>query len=254
MLFSDRWWEKRCRIFGGKSSTDLPIRTIVYPSHGFTVENEKKIPGEGSGLVIVSYTWAQDAARIGAIRDQDVLKDLVLSNLAAVHGIPKEDLEGLCEGMFVHDWYKDEFAQGAFALYGPGQFSSLFAAVVQPEVYQRLHFAGEATSVHHAWIVGSLNSAYRTVWEILSDDDRRALEKAWGTIEEVERPEEEHVDGTTAASEVPPAGPLKAPAAYIKSHSDTTFNREHVEQVDRKSRSDTTQTRKTITHHFHSRI
>jgi hypothetical protein len=30
-----------------------------------------------------------------------------------------------------------------------------------------LHFAGEATSVHHAWVAGALASAWRAVAEIL---------------------------------------------------------------------------------------
>ena len=41
---------------------------------------------------------------------------------------------------------------GAFALFGPSQFSTLFPLVVQP-VKGILHFAGEATSVHHAYVL-----------------------------------------------------------------------------------------------------
>jgi hypothetical protein len=38
---------------------------------------------------------------------------------------------------------------GAFALFGPGNFSALYPQVTQP-VGGVFHFAGEATSVHHA--------------------------------------------------------------------------------------------------------
>lgn len=176
--FRTRWWEKEPHnIKGGKSSTDLPIRTVVYPSYG---------EGE-SGVLIVSYTWSQDAARVGIlVKDEQQLKHLCLSNLALMHGIKMDELEDNFVAMFAHDWYQDEFAQGAFALYGPGQFSYLFGGVIAPECNGRLHFAGEATSVHHAWIVGSLNSAYRSVWEFLSEKQKSLLESKWGTIEEVE--------------------------------------------------------------------
>jgi monoamine oxidase len=55
---------------------------------------------------------------------------------------------------------------GAFALFTTGQFKNLYPNVTE-SVGGRLHFAGEATSVHHAWIVGSLNSAMRCVEEIV---------------------------------------------------------------------------------------
>jgi monoamine oxidase len=61
--FSERWWEedkpKRAHK-GGASSTDRPSRTIVYPSYGIGQ------PGSGATM-IASYTWAQDAARIGSL-------------------------------------------------------------------------------------------------------------------------------------------------------------------------------------------
>jgi monoamine oxidase len=179
--FKTRWWEIINKIYGGKSSTDLPIRTIVYPSYGYDAE--------GGGVLIVSYTWAQDAARMGVLeKDTQKLKDLCLSNLAVVHKIPLETLEDDFQDIYIHDWYNDKYSQGAFALYGPGQFSTLFESIIKPELENRLHFAGEATSVHHAWIVGSLNSAYRAVWEMLDDGKRKLLTQQWGTIEEVEKP------------------------------------------------------------------
>lgn len=44
--------------------------------------------------------------------------------------------------------------------------------------------------MHHAWIVGSLNSAYRTVFEILQaeklSEEMALLKLRWGTIDEVD--------------------------------------------------------------------
>jgi len=89
---------------------------------------------------------------------------------------------------FVVDWYSDRYTQGGFALYGPSQFTEMFPFLVQPAAGGRLHFAGEATSVHHAWIVGSLNSAYRAVYEILDfeglESKKEALVRLWNKVDE----------------------------------------------------------------------
>ena len=55
--FKTRWWQDPVKmhnktIIGGQTYTDLPIRKVVYPSHGV---NCKDAPG----VLLVSYTWAQ---------------------------------------------------------------------------------------------------------------------------------------------------------------------------------------------------
>ena len=68
LKFESRWWEdpkimpKGRTIKGGISSTDLPIRTCVYPSYGFDVTS-----GPLPGVLLASYTWAQDAQRLGGL-------------------------------------------------------------------------------------------------------------------------------------------------------------------------------------------
>lgn len=90
--------------------------------------------------------------------------------------VHKEFKEGGSEH-FVMDWNSEEYAQGAFALFGPSQFSELWPHIVEPAADGLLHFAGEATSYHHAWIVGALDSAYRAVWEILSHEESNSEEE-----------------------------------------------------------------------------
>lgn len=58
---------------------------------------------------------------------------------------------------------------GAFALFEPGQFTTWLPALVKPE--QNIHFAGEHTDVHHAWIVGALNSAVFTAKNIMTPEE-----------------------------------------------------------------------------------
>ncbi|KAG9125255.1 hypothetical protein FRC07_008382, partial [Ceratobasidium sp. 392] len=185
--FSERWWEtlvppKNGPQIGGISSTDRPTRTVVYPSYGI------RSSGQGATM-IVSYTWAQDAFRLGSLAQgkgsnaETALIAGILKDLTDMHNIAEPNyLRGLMLNYHVFDWYGHESSMGklayinacAFALFGPGQFKNLYPLVTKP-VYGRLHFAGEATSVHHAWIVGALNSAYRSLFEILELEGQKDL-------------------------------------------------------------------------------
>eukprot|EP00250_Pteridium_aquilinum_P020207 c24744_g1_i1 orf=171-2174(-) len=191
LLFKSRWWqdEKVMRgkpIFGGQSSTDLPVRNIVYPSYG--IEDP-----DAPGVLIASYPWGQDAARISALAagEPAQLVQLAISNIATVHDLPITFLQEQYTGQyFIQDWDQYEYSQGAFALFGPGQFTSLFPGLIEPEMDGRYHTAGEMSSVHHAWIVGALNSAWRCVYEILqasgATEKIRELKEKWGEVDEVD--------------------------------------------------------------------
>ena len=81
-------------------------------------------------------------------------------------------------------------ARGVSLPVAPSQFSTVLPALLKPAHSGRVHFAGEALSSGHTWIIGALNSAYRTVAEILAVDGRvdelRTLLDTWGVIDEVE--------------------------------------------------------------------
>ena len=116
VLFKSDWWYQKLGIVGGQSFTDLPLRTIVYPSYGVD-------SGTPSKVLIASYTWTTDASRLGALalgRERQVLKELVLRNLAEAHygvnGNEEVDYDFLVneyEDMHVKDWNIDEYAMGA---------------------------------------------------------------------------------------------------------------------------------------------
>jgi hypothetical protein len=66
---------------------------------------------------------------------------------------------------------------GAFAQFAPGQFSTLYADILQPAGrHGNFHFAGELASHHHAWVSGALDSATRVVGHI--DMDHRSRTKS----------------------------------------------------------------------------
>jgi monoamine oxidase len=63
------------------------------------------------------------------------------------------------------DWSRERGAYGAFAVFYPGQMTTLAHDVARPEA--RLHFAGEHTSIWSGWMEGALESAERVVDEVL---------------------------------------------------------------------------------------
>lgn len=172
--FKERWWEGprvSAPQIGGVSSTDRPTRTVVYPSYGI---------GGDSATIIVSYTWAQDALRLGSyIQGKDTpaeqaLLNIIFKDLTDMHGIKDANgnpdygyLPSIKVDYHAWSWYGSEFSTGrcfvsffiifltfilgAFALFGPTQFRSLYPLVTQP-AFGLLHFAGEATSCHHAYV------------------------------------------------------------------------------------------------------
>ncbi|RUS33033.1 amine oxidase [Jimgerdemannia flammicorona] len=170
LQFQTRFWENGTNpIEGGSSNTDLPIRTIVYPSYGIN-------SGE-PGVLLVSYTWANDAARYGANSDEDIA-ELALRDVVKIHGdIARREYMGRYG---VHYWSTDPTAGGgAFALFEPGQFTTWMPHIKEPEF--NIHFAGEHTDVHHAWIVGALNSALFTTCNIMV---KEGLEKLFRKVTE----------------------------------------------------------------------
>lgn len=147
-----RFWEEDNGIYGGGTVTDLAIRNLFYPDHGRET---------GRGVLLASYTWGEDAQRWGSLPPEERLRQSV-ENVAAIHPQILETVEAGASKM----WHDDEFACGAFALFDPGQQTLLHEAIHAPE--GRIHFAGEHTSLTHAWIQGAIESGLRAALEIHS--------------------------------------------------------------------------------------
>jgi monoamine oxidase len=202
--FKTMWWkEKEFDItLGGVAKTDLPIRVCVYPSYN--------IDDTGPGVLLASYTWGQDSERIAAHVSTNSptgdkgLKELMIYNLARLHtvtidksGLPYEERfqknkQTISDNWITHhawDWSKDEFACGAFALFSPGQFSTLIPHLLRPASDGRFVIAGEHASANHAWIVGALDSSIRGLKQILTrlnlDEKREKMVKEFTDVDEL---------------------------------------------------------------------
>lgn len=228
--FTHAWWITECGInTGGVANTDLPIRVCVYPSYAIHDDpNENAVLlatytwSQGRSLSTLDHEHTNktaDATRIGSLvnsdspRGEDELKRLMLYNLARLHSKNDVEFERLYkiirESYITHhgfDWSEygltfefyqtdhgvddDDYSSGAFALFGPGQFRYLYPHLVRPVADAKLHIVGEAASSNHAWVAGSLESAYRGVWNFLERfqcfDLQAKMKEEFSTIPELE--------------------------------------------------------------------
>lgn len=145
-----RFWEEDENIFGGGTVTDLAIRNLYYPEHGRET---------GRGVLLASYTWADDAERWASLPPRDRLEQ-ALENIAHIHPQILREYEGGASW----SWHDDPHAGAAFAMFEPGQQTRLYADIIRAE--GRIHFAGEHASLAHAWIQGSIESGLRSASEI----------------------------------------------------------------------------------------
>jgi len=140
-----RFWEMDEGIFGGGTVTDLAIRNLYYTDYGKET---------GRGILLVSYTWSEDAQRWGSLLPHERIEQ-ALENVAVIHPQIRDEFETGAS----HMWHDDPFAGGAFALFDPGQQTLLHEEIIKPE--GRIHFAGEHASLYHAWIQGAFESGLR---------------------------------------------------------------------------------------------
>jgi monoamine oxidase len=188
--FKRKWWIANGITKGGLGKTDRPTRVVVYPSYALGD------PVEGEGVLLACYNWSVDAARIGSLSrgsdptKQERILDVIIQDLAIMHNLDPVDLHSWVDSYHFHDWYRDEFTTGAFGMFGPGQFATLFSYLQMPAAGGNLFFVGELTSIYHGWIVAALNSAYRGVHQMLvkegEEELRLQLEKEWGIDPEYE--------------------------------------------------------------------
>jgi monoamine oxidase len=140
-------------VFGGGSLTDNPNRFMYYPSH--------PVPGSDGGVVLASYSWADDASRWDSMSD-DERYAFALRGLQSIHG---RRIEVFYTGQGqTQSWLRNRYAFGEAAVFTPGQLTQFHLDI--PTAEGPVHFAGEHTSLKHAWIEGAVESAVRVALEV----------------------------------------------------------------------------------------
>jgi monoamine oxidase len=126
---------------------------MYYPSHA--------VEGSPGGVVLASYSWADDAARWDSM-DDDQRYAYALRGLVSLHG--ERILPFFTGRGQTQSWMRNPYAFGEAAVFFPGQLTQLHLDI--PTQEGPLHFAGEHTSLKHAWIEGAIESAVRTALEV----------------------------------------------------------------------------------------
>lgn len=181
----ERFWE-RDGIIGGASQSDRIWRACYYPSDNAAIE-QAATPTESRystmyggyeggryvardpdvsrrpAVLLGSYTWGQDARRIGGL-PPEARRDLIVRELAGIHPAIAES--GMVDDHASMFWDTDRWTGGSFCEPGPADHSRLYADVIRPD--GPVHFAGEHASTDPGWIQGSITSALRAVSEIVS--------------------------------------------------------------------------------------
>lgn len=156
----DRFWEENTdygRMNGGYSTTDLPIRSIFYPTdHLFCPDDADCSPGT-PGVMTAAYNIGLDAVRVGGFGDRQRF-NFIKRNVEEVHGLPKGYLDKLVDDHKTINWNEEPYAKGAFSSNLPGQLLNFGYDSLTPEYNNRMFFAGEHTSSKHGWMQGALYS------------------------------------------------------------------------------------------------
>ena len=139
LQFRRRFWEEDEGIFGGGTVTDLPIRNVFYPDHGRET---------GRGVVLASYTLAEDAQRW--VHGPRRALSQALENLAAIHP----------QALHEYEWVREDVARrslrgGRVRAVRAGSADVAARHIVAPEgrAFLRRH-----ASLAHAWIQGAIES------------------------------------------------------------------------------------------------
>ncbi|UCZ53969.1 flavin monoamine oxidase family protein [Bacillus shivajii] len=151
MEFRSRFWEKQ-GLFGGHTVTDLPSRFTYYPSQG--------LGDPGPAVITGSYTLGSDTLLWDSQSEEDRIKFL-LNNLAKIHGdvVYKEFVTG-----YSFSWRQQPYIAGDLAAFKNEDMTQIYPYISAPE--GKIHFAGEHTSTHPAWIEGAVESGVRSAFEV----------------------------------------------------------------------------------------
>ncbi|MFB7586843.1 flavin monoamine oxidase family protein [Streptomyces sp. NPDC056169] len=141
-------------VRGGGTVSDNANRFMYF-------EHAQPMEGADGGIMLASYSWADDALKWDAFADEE----RYLRALAGVQAV----FGRRCEVFFTtkcrtQSWMRDHYAYGEASVLFPGQHTELFPDV--PTSEGPLHFAGCHTSIKPAWIEGALESAVRTALKV----------------------------------------------------------------------------------------
>jgi monoamine oxidase len=168
LFLKERFWEMGSvskKIVGGKCLTDLPLYSMYYPSdHAKAVENKYDnwtlkagARPEEAGVLLASYSWAQEAMRLGNEIPEMQIND-VIRYIEKVHELPAHYIDDKLIDYKSLIWSDVQYIWAGGALSKPGDKNLFSYAVTLPEMDNKIFFAGEHISQKHVTQQGALQS------------------------------------------------------------------------------------------------
>jgi monoamine oxidase len=176
LFLKDRFWEKGTeseKIVGGSTSTDLPVISVYYPSdhaipirgilNGWTLRPNAS-PDE-PGVLLASYNWGEDAERLGS-EDCNLRIMDVKNQIEEIHDLPKGFIDQKMISYASLLWSNVPYIWTGTCLSKPEDKILFSYSVTQPEMNDRVFFAGEHISQKHGWQQGALQTGMIAANEI----------------------------------------------------------------------------------------
>lgn len=150
LQFNRRFWEEDEAIFGGVTTTELPIRTIGYPNH--ELQSRK-------GVLLGAYAFGTQALEFTSLAPAERLRE-VLRMDAQIH----PQAPGAYECGMAVGWHRHPATLGCF-----GDWSRVARERHYPTLLKmdgRLILAGEHASLLPAWQEGAVLSARHAITQL----------------------------------------------------------------------------------------
>ncbi len=148
LQFRRRFWEQDEAIYGGISTTDLPIRQISYPSTQYG--------SPGKGVLLGGYNFGSYAYEFTALPPAERVRRAVEWG-AQIHPQYRDEFEnGIAVG-----WHRVPGALGCYGVWNDANRAEHYANLCA--IDGRIALAGEHASYIPAWQEGAILSALDTV-------------------------------------------------------------------------------------------
>ena len=142
--FKRRFWEQDEQIYGGITSTNLPISQISYPSHGYG--------SSGPGVLLGAYTGGATSYELTALPPDERVRR-ALDWGAQIHPQYREEfMNGIAVG-----WHRVPWTLGCFGIWTDESRAAHYRNLC--EIDGRFMIAGEHASYIGGWQEGAITSA-----------------------------------------------------------------------------------------------
>ena len=150
LLFETRFWEN------GKRKTGFSCFTDGASDYIF----DSTLAQEGPQGILCSYAIGDKADDLSAARTE-YLRTLLEENLRLI--FPGTRIES--SAIERYPWQRDEYTEGAYALYRPGQWFDLWERLVPP--HERVFFAGEHLAEDQGFMEGAADTGVDAAQDVI---------------------------------------------------------------------------------------